>query len=90
MKITITVDAQSKVQLVKELNNIVENISRYNRFDAHRKFLQGGASVSVEGTFAKFAVVDEDDNYVSFHNDRKDANEAAGEKYSVINMTKGL
>jgi len=88
MKVTITVEAPSKVHLVKELNNIVENISRFNRFDARRKFLQGSAEVTVEGEYFKYAVVDRDDSYISFHNDRKEANEAAGEKYSVINMLK--
>lgn len=88
MKVTIIVNAESKVQLVKELQNVVENISRFNRFDPKRKFLQGNVTVEAEGVFAKYAVVDCNDEFISFHDDRKSANEAAGDDHSVINMKK--
>lgn len=88
MKVTITVDAPSKLHLAKELNSIVENITRFNRLDDSRTFLHGSSKVTFDGEFFKYAVVDRTDDYISFHNDRKDANEAAGEKYSVINMHK--
>lgn len=67
MKVTIEVTAESKLTLVKELQNIIENISRFDRFDKLRKHSEGTATVNLEGSYAKFAVVDENDECVSFH-----------------------
>ena len=90
MKVTIEVTAESKLTLVKELQNIIENISRYDRFDKLRKHSEGTATVQAEGSYAKFAVLDENDDYVSFHETWDDAVSVLKHPQTVLDMNKLL
>lgn len=89
MKITIELNVECKSHLINELNQVVTFLSRYDRYDAKRTFEHGSVSVQAEGEFANFAVVDEHDNYVSFHKGHAEALVACSDKCTVLTLTNG-
>lgn len=83
-KVQITIETRTKEELIKEIQNVLENISRFDRYDPMRTFNGGYTAVSNEGSFAKFEVVTPDGEHISYHETRADANFVAGETYNVL------
>lgn len=90
MKVTIEITADTKVRLVNELKNIVENITRFDRFDKLRTHSQGSTTVQAEGTYSKFAVVDKKYKIISFHDTWDEAMAVVVEPQSVIDLNELL
>lgn len=93
MNVEIKVQSHCKVQLIKELNNIVEHLSRNERYAYERLYKHNGVEFSTDGGYAKYAVIDGYDDYVSFHGKGTDAEKAAealGEEHKAIRLRNGM
>lgn len=64
IKIELT-NIHTKERLLQELRNIVENIGRFDRFDAIRNIPQDGVvNVTKDGEYAAYALIDSNTNRV--------------------------
>lgn len=87
MKVTINLEVECKLQLLCELQNVLDKLTKTDTIDAVREFKHGKVTVESDGEFSKFAVVDSKDEYISFHNDKDSADAAAwAYDYSVIEL----